>query len=219
MRLIFFRRPIHGRVSATLLACAAIASAAAVTAAATAATALGGHDDAYVYRLPYGSGVGYPVLQGYGSRFSHRGTEFYTVDFRMGIGTPVFSAREGIVIEVESSHIEACWSEGCGALANRVIVRHADGSYAKYFHLAQGSVVVRPGQRVGRGQLLARSGNTGLTTTPHLHFGVYVEIAGGEMQSIPVRFDTQGGPTEPRPGRRYMHPVHAHIIPAAASTS
>jgi murein DD-endopeptidase MepM/ murein hydrolase activator NlpD len=165
-----------------------------------------GHDDAYVYRLPYADGASFPVLQAYGSRFSHRGAEHYTVDFRMAEGTPVLSARDGVVTEVQGTHRTACWAEGCGPLGNHVVVRHDDNSIAMYFHLAPDSVMVVPGQSVQRGQQLAGSGNTGLTTTPHLHFGVYVFVRDGVMQSIPIRFATSSGAIELRQGHRYRHP-------------
>ena len=54
---------------------------------------------------------------------------------------------------------------------NFVVVLHSDGTTGEYFHLERGSVQVRAGDRVARGQWLARSGNTGFSTVPHLHFG------------------------------------------------
>lgn len=164
------------------------------------------HDDSYVYRLPYGDRVSYPVLQGYGARLSHRGSEYFTVDFRMAEGTLVYSAREGIVMLVEDSFSESCWEEGCGRFANFVAVLHSDGTTGEYFHLQKDSALVEPGDRVGRGQPLARSGNTGYTTTPHLHFGVYRSNADGTTQSVAVRFlSREGLVSEPRSGARYQN--------------
>jgi murein DD-endopeptidase MepM/ murein hydrolase activator NlpD len=164
------------------------------------------HDDEYAYRLPYAAGTSYPVLQSYGSRFSHRDAEYFTIDFRMQVGTPVHAAREGVVALVEDGHEGACARAECGALANFVVVLHADGTTGEYFHLARGSSVVAPGERVGRGQLLARSGNTGFTTVPHLHFGVYRADHGGATRAIAVRFLTHRGPLDaPRVGARYLN--------------
>ena len=165
------------------------------------------HDDYYSYRLPYGSGVSYPVLQGYGSRLSHRGPEFFTVDFAMPEGTPVHAAREGIVALTEEAHSKGCWAERCGRLANYVVILHADGTTGEYFHLQRDGVLVKPGEAVRAGQLIAMSGNTGLTTTPHLHFGVYGARAQGQTQSIGVQFLTRGGLVrELRPGARHLNP-------------
>jgi hypothetical protein len=55
---------------------------------------------------------------------------------------------------------------------NFVIQRIGAGSYALYAHLQQGSVRVRAGDRLSRGQALGRVGNTGNSTEPHLHFQV-----------------------------------------------
>jgi murein DD-endopeptidase MepM/ murein hydrolase activator NlpD len=164
------------------------------------------HDDEYLYRLPYGEAVSYPVLQGYGTRFSHRGAEHFTVDFRMPVGTPVHAAREGVVLRREDSHTEACALEECSALANYIVVLHEDGTTGEYYHLDRGSIAVRAGERVGRGQLLARSGNTGYSTVPHLHFGVYRRGADGASHSVPARFRARNGAVgAPRAGAHYFN--------------
>ena len=164
------------------------------------------HDDSYAYRLPYGDQVSYSVLQAYGSRLSHRGSEYYTVDFGMPEGTLVYSAREGQVIAVEDRYDRSCWVAECDHFANYVDIRHADGTVGRYFHLQQGSALVAPGQWVGRGVAIARSGDTGYANVPHLHFGVYRMSGEGEAQSIAVRFAVRGGQLlKPRTGARYIN--------------
>jgi murein DD-endopeptidase MepM/ murein hydrolase activator NlpD len=164
------------------------------------------HDDGYEYRLPYGNDVSYPVIQGYGARLSHRGAEQFTVDFGMPIDTPVHAAREGVVVLLEDSHDIGCWREEGGRLANFVVLLHSDGTTGEYFHLQRGSVRVELGEHVRRGELLALSGNTGYTTAPHLHFGVYRTSSDGRTQSVAVRFLTRKGPIgAPRVGARYMN--------------
>lgn len=56
-----------------------------------------------------------------------------------------------------------------GVLGNHVVLRLADGTHFAMAHLQRGSVAVRRGDRVAAGDLLARCGNTGNTTEPHLH--------------------------------------------------
>ncbi len=164
------------------------------------------HDDQHIYRLPYGSGVSYPVLQGYGSRLSHQGAEFFTVDFQMPEGSPVHAARDGLVALIEESHTQGCWAERCGGLANYVVILHDDGTTGEYFHLKMNGVLVNTGERVLAGEVIAVSGNTGYITTPHLHFGVYSARARGRTQSIGVRFVTRGGVVrELRPGARHLN--------------
>lgn len=164
------------------------------------------HDDGYEYRLPYRDNESHPVIQGYGAKLSHRGAEQFTVDFGMALGTPVHAARDGVVALVEDSHTAGCWRDDCARLANFIVVLHPDGTTGEYFHLQQGSARVRLGDRVLRGQPLALSGNTGYTTAPHLHFGVYRLGSDGRTQSVAVRFSTREGPiSEPRAGARYLN--------------
>ena len=166
------------------------------------------HDDAYLYRLPYADDVSFPIIQGYGAKLSHRGAERFTLDFGMPVGTPVHAARDGVVVLVEDSHDVGCAQEECGRYANFVVVLHSDGTTGEYFHLARGSVQVRPGERVARGQLLACSGNTGFSTAPHLHFGVYRTGHDHTTESLAVRFQTRSGAVSlPRSGAYYLNPL------------
>lgn len=163
------------------------------------------HDDNYLYRLPYADHVSFPVLQGFGSKFTHTGSEYFTVDFRMPEGTAVHAARDGIVAMVEERHNKGCQGMACAPFANYVVILHDDGTTGEYYHLAQDGVLVDSGDWVRQGQRIGLSGNTGNSNVPHLHFGVYHAIDWGKTQSIAVRFATREGPiARPRSGARYM---------------
>ncbi|MEU4658526.1 transglycosylase family protein [Streptomyces sp. NPDC023723] len=82
------------------------------------------------------------------------------VDFPVPTGTPVKSVGAGQVVS-------AGWE---GSFGYQVVVRHADGRYSQYAHLS--AISVKDGQRVSTGQRLGRSGSTGNSTGPHLHFEV-----------------------------------------------
>ncbi|MFC9844381.1 M23 family metallopeptidase [Streptomyces sp. NPDC060223] len=69
--------------------------------------------------------------------------------------------------------IEAWVRETGGAswiVGNHVVLDLGDGVYAMYAHLRRGSLTVRPGDRVRAGQPIARCGNSGNSTEPHVHF-------------------------------------------------
>jgi murein DD-endopeptidase MepM/ murein hydrolase activator NlpD len=163
------------------------------------------HDEDLLYRLPYATGKSYYVLQGYGSRLSHTGREQYTVDFNMREGTPIHAARGGIVAKTEESHSKGCWKDGCGKFANYIVILHDDWTTGEYYHLQKDGVTVEVGDRVVAGQMIGLSGNTGNSTMPHLHFGVYRAAAWGKYQSIPVQFSSIDGIVrKPRRGGRYQ---------------
>lgn len=173
---------------------------------AVSLSALVDHDDDYLYQLPYAEGVDYPVIQTYGSRFTHKGSEFYTIDFAMPEGTAVHAAREGVVVRTMSWSSLGCFHTGCGRFANHVVIEHSDGTTGEYFHLKEGGVLVEEGQLVRRGEPIALSGNTGYSSSPHLHFGVYATDLTDRPRSIEVRFVTSVGPvTRLRVGRRYRN--------------
>jgi hypothetical protein len=145
----------------------------------------------YVYALPYPRGKTFAVLQGFHGTFSHHGSNEYAVDFNCPVATPVVAARPGVVVAANAS------AQGSGTSpeflddkrANFVIIRHDDGTLGEYMHLSPSGVEVTPGQSVARGQELALSGNTGFSSTPHLHFQVMTAAGDGlGKQSFPFKF-------------------------------
>jgi murein DD-endopeptidase MepM/ murein hydrolase activator NlpD len=87
---------------------------------------------------------------------------FHTgIDLRADIGTPVLAALDGVVSVVGENRI----------YGRHIILTHGNGYKTIYAHL--NSYAVKQGDRVARGKKIAESGNTGYSTGPHLHFGVY----------------------------------------------
>ncbi len=162
------------------------------------------HEKDFEYALPYGEGQSWRILQGFGSRFSHTGRERYAVDFGMPVGSQIMAARGGTVVDLREQHNRGCWDQECAKFANFVVILHDDGTTGEYYHLKQDGVLVEIGQLVERGQLIALSGNTGHTTTPHLHFAVYRADSWGRTQSLPFRFVNGGQKlAKPRGGQRH----------------
>src|SRR5690606_7523916 len=126
----------------------------------------------YEYLLPLHPGAP-RVEQARGGGHSHVDAEnHYAVDFAAAPGSTGLAAREGVVMQVEAAPVGASDASTGHGRANVVRILHDDGSMAVYAHLQPGGALVRPGQRVRRGQPIALSGNTGASTGPHLHFAV-----------------------------------------------
>ncbi|KAF1051139.1 MAG: Murein DD-endopeptidase MepM [Stenotrophomonas maltophilia] len=139
---------------------------------------------AYRYPFPWRGGP-FRLSQGPNGRFSHFGAKGrYAMDIAMPEGTPIIAARGGVVVKVENRQS----GRGNNPSGNFVRILHADGTMGVYLHLMRGSVVVSEGQRVGQGEMLGKSGNTGNSSGPHLHFVVQRNV-GLALESIPYRFD------------------------------
>ncbi len=151
------------------------------------------------YRLPFYTGTAWTLQQGFNGPFSHQTDQSrYALDFGVPIGTPVLAARGGTVMEVEEEFRgHGLDLERYGDRANYVRILQDDGSMAVYAHLAPESVIVVPGDRVRAGDFLGKSGDTGYTTGPHLHF-VVQRNAGMRLLSIPFSMDG----VDPDGGRR-----------------
>jgi len=114
------------------------------------------------------SGFGYRIHPIYKIRRMHTG-----VDFAAPTGTEVFSTGNGVVSKVEFNR------SGYGLT---VEIDHGYGYKTLYAHLSK--IDVRPGQKVSRGQVVGRVGNTGLSKAPHLHYEI---IKKGEKIN-PIRY-------------------------------
>lgn len=150
-------------------------------------------DASVLYRLPYAPGQRFRVLQGFHGHFSHTGRDSYAVDFDMPVGTPVYAARGGVVVDVEQSNTRGGWDDRYYGTANYIVILHDDGTTGEYYHLEHDGAIVHVGQRVEAGEQIGYSGNTGHTTMPHLHFAVYRADAWGHTVSVPFRFVTDEG--------------------------
>ncbi|HSS47509.1 MAG TPA: M23 family metallopeptidase [Thermoanaerobaculia bacterium] len=75
-------------------------------------------------------------------------------------------------------------------IGNYVVLRHAGGEYSQYAHMKQGSVRVKVGDTVTRGQVLGQVGQTGNTTEPHLHFQLTDGPDPLYSRGVPILFKT-----------------------------
>ncbi|MER8221654.1 M23 family metallopeptidase [Streptomyces sp. NPDC094143] len=101
-------------------------------------------------------------------------------DYAVPSGTQVVAAHGGTVVKAGPN------GAGDGpAYGNAVVVKHGNGTYSQYAHLSQ--VKVRIGQVVKTGQEIARSGNTGNSSGPHLHFEIRTSPNYGSAVD-PVKF-------------------------------
>jgi murein DD-endopeptidase MepM/ murein hydrolase activator NlpD len=102
-----------------------------------------------------------PTKGAWTSGFGYRwGVLHGGIDIANSIGTPILAASDGVVIDAGPE----------GGYGNWVKLRHADGTVTLYGHLSAWNVEV--GQRVWAGDQIAKMGNTGNSTGPHLHFEV-----------------------------------------------
>ncbi|MFZ0495552.1 MAG: M23 family metallopeptidase [Methylocella sp.] len=118
----------------------------------------------FLVRMPI---VGGRLTSGFGMRF-HPILGYYRmhtgVDWAAPVGTPVFAAGNGTIIE-------AGWDSGYG---RRVEIQHANGYITTYNHMsgfARGAIV---GAHVRQGQVIGYLGQSGLATGPHLHYEIVV---------------------------------------------
>ena len=157
------------------------------------------------FALPYGPDAAYRVIQAFHGELSHRGKDAYAVDFDMPEGTEVRAAREGLVVKVVEGFNQGGWDESYRERANTVIVSHRDGTSSRYVHLQQNSVVVEPGDWVETGELLGLSGNTGLSTGPHLHFDIYSPGDDLKVRTLKFRLRVNGEDITPCEGVLYQN--------------
>jgi murein DD-endopeptidase MepM/ murein hydrolase activator NlpD len=146
--------------------------------------------DSYVYELPFEKGTGHRVVQGYGGLFSH--LHIAALDFAMPVGTTVCAAREGTVYSFKDDSDEGGMIGSFKDKANYLIIRHDDGSFGCYWHLEKNGVLVKKG-RVVKGQVIGRSGATGLVIRPHLHFSVKRILSYDKDSFVQSKFRTTDG--------------------------
>ena len=137
------------------------------------------------YVLPYAKDSSHKILQAFNGPYGHEGHAAFAYDFKMPIGTPVHAARSGKVVHVEARHKDATRKPG---EENVVVIRHDDGTFARYYHLTQNGVKVALGDEVKQNQLIALCGDSGASAGPHLHFDVTKDCFEWGCQTVKFEF-------------------------------
>ena len=119
---------------------------------------------------------------------AHIGKLRNAVDFLVPENTPVLAAADGVVTFIKNDSRTGGPSMTYWLDSNFIVLQHSHGEYSRYDHLAYKSTKVRIGQHVRAGQPIARTGMTGFTYIPHLHFHVFIFNGGGI--NIWTDFDT-----------------------------
>lgn len=147
------------------------------------------YDTLYNYGLPFLKAKRYKVLQGQNTNFTHKGSfSKFAIDFKMDIGQTICAIRDGKVIRIKENFNEGGKEKKYKNKANFIVIAHNDGTFSQYVHLKKDGVIVQEGENVKKGQAIGFSGNTGMSTEPHLHFAVYKPTKNG-LVSIPFRLN------------------------------
>ena len=107
-------------------------------------------------------------------RGMHRG-----LDLRGAQGSPIRACADGVVALVDDLYFSG----------NAVYINHGDGVFTSYLHMSK--PLVKPGERVQRGQVIGLVGATGRVTGPHLHLGLVVQ--GESVDPQPLLAPAAGG--------------------------
>lgn len=120
---------------------------------------------------PLTSPIGMRTLPGVGAHF-HTG-----IDIACPTGTRVVAITDSVVHSV----LTTAHSGGFGEM---ITLAHSDGKFSRYCHLQAGTIVVKNGQAVKAGQEIAKSGNTGFSGGPHLHFEIRTDTTYGKASVL-----------------------------------
>jgi murein DD-endopeptidase MepM/ murein hydrolase activator NlpD len=158
-------------------------------------------DTSFIYQLPFEKAKKHLLVQGYFSKYSHKNRA--ALDFKMKRGTTICSARDGIVTRIKEDGDKGGWNKKYRSFGNVIVIEHADGSRAGYWHLQFNGALVNVGDTVKQGKAIGLSGKTGYTLFPHLHFIVWRFNSNNQWQQVATRFQTFKGIKFLRPMRWY----------------
>lgn len=147
----------------------------------------------YAYHAPFYSPKGHRISQGFNGKFSHT-NEYnkYAVDIAMDVGTYLTAVRAGTVTWVKDDYHMSGTTNYFLDKANGIQVLHDDGTFSSYAHILMDTALVKEGDKVEVGDRIARSGSSGFSTGPHLHFSI-IKNAGLKNIAIPFKFiDAKG---------------------------
>ncbi|HKM34531.1 MAG TPA: M23 family metallopeptidase [Lachnospiraceae bacterium] len=137
----------------------------------------------------------------------------------------VLSPADGTVIKVSNSGKDSLifpkgWflSRSNHIAGNYIVIRHAEKEFSTLAHLKNGSISVKVGDVVSKGQCIAKCGNTGNSTEPHLHFQLQTSPSFYSSAGLPIQFRNVDisqvenySKYDPRPHMSYDQILHGYI--------
>ena len=121
---------------------------------------------------------------------AHVGRLKYAVDFIVSIGTSIFAALDGIVVDVKQDSTISGDDESYDKFGNFIEMKHKNKEYSIYEHIKKNGSLVKKGDKIKAGQIIGYSGDTGWVghLNPHLHFDVHKYFGKGpeEYETVEI---------------------------------
>ncbi|MEA2192914.1 MAG: hypothetical protein QOI73_3035 [Solirubrobacteraceae bacterium] len=137
-----------------------------------------------VYRLPFDPATGWKLVNGNWDDPTHghgqgdpNAMQAYAYDITHAEGGQIQAARGGTVYDLDESSSKNGFNPATPCdpgIGNYLVIKHDDRTFGVYWHLQHNGALVAVGDKVATGDIIAKSGNTGNSTGPHLHFDVRV---------------------------------------------
>ena len=129
-------------------------------------------------------------------------------------GKAILAPADGVVVEIKTICGDSKIMSGGrpdplikDIRGNYIVIRHAKDEYSVLAHLMPGSISVKVGQSVKRGEKMALSGNSGNTSEPHLHFQVQNGHSFFNSAGLPIHFISIESTSQPQYGKYDLRPI------------
>lgn len=147
---------------------------------------IGPKQTSYDFNLPF---TGTALLtQGF-STGTHVDYLKFSADFDLEVGRDVLAAGGGQVVSIKDGFGDGYFTPLYMQKANEVLICHSDGTLTLYSHLLKNTLKVKVGDKVRVGQVIAKSGNSGYTSAPHLHFDARVPVDYRKYETVKFTFN------------------------------
>ncbi len=121
--------------------------------------------------------------------------EFNKCDSYYCYDKDILAPADGVVVEVVNNASDSLifpksrfFSRARHIAGNYIVIQHADREYSTLAHLKKDSITVKVKDVVSRGQCIAKCGNTGNSTEPHLHFQLQTNSSFYSSAGLPIQF-------------------------------
>ncbi|MCL2574796.1 MAG: M23 family metallopeptidase [Defluviitaleaceae bacterium] len=133
-------------------------------------------------------------------------------------GKNVVAPADGIVVKVSNKHKDSrangtkVFCDTWDIRGNFIVIKHAEGEYSLCAHLVPHSITVQKGEKVTQGQIIAKCGNSGNTSEPHLHFQLQTGKSFFTSAGLPISFVSINAQEKANYDTTNTHPTQKTLI-------